>query len=480
MGLIALSLFSAAKSQGPPSPPVVIEGYVTIQTTSGTNITAPAGLTVYTKQQNTTIPNVAGSTPTNTQGYYQISVGNSTSNVPPEGAPLDVWVQGINVTRIIFSYHNNPYTIPPGTGSPGLNLTVIDTTPPVIQVISPAPSSVVPVNQPVWVNASVTDDLLVNATSITMTLNQTQLAWAYNNATGLLSAQTGALTQGFYVANVTASDIAGNTATEAWNFTVSAGIPPTISITSPTTASLAYTQSGKPIQVIFSYTEASPLNWTIAISNSTYTVVSVTNTTVITPGTSTTATVSVTIPQTAPEGTYDLAVTMYNTYNLSATATQTSAVMIDNTPPTIGTPYQDPPGQYVNSSVTLNVNQSLDVSVSVNITDTASGVEQAILSYNINATGWVNQTMTATGNLYNATIPGQTAGTTVTYYITAIDRALNTARTPTGQLNYPYNVIIPEFNSTALLLILALILAIGTTLAIVTSKTTKRKSLQPK
>ena len=470
-GLIALSLFSFAKSAAPPLLPMTIYGYVTIQTLSGTNMTAPANLTVYAKVQNTTLPSSA-QTPgsTDDQGHYIISVGSSDNTVPPEGTPIDIWVQGINVTRTILHYQ----TIIDETN--GGNLTVMDTTAPAIQVLSPQPQAYVSTTQPVWVNATVTDDLAINVTSIKMTLNQTQLAWAFNNTTGLLSNQTGPLAQGLYVANITVGDIAGNTAVQTWNFTAAPGIPPIISITSPTTASPTYTQSGKPIQVSFSYTESSPLNWTIIISNATSTVASVTNTTAITNGTSTT-TVNVTINQTASDGAYDLAVTMYNTLYLSTTATNTSAVVVDNTPPTMSTPYQDPPGQSVVANVTLNVTQGssmVNVNVSVNITDAASGVKQAILSYNTGS-GWVNLTMSPTGNLYTATIPGQPNGTMVTYYLTAIDNVLNTARTPTDQLYYPYNVV-PEFNFAVLLLILA----IGTTLAIVTSRTTKRKSLQPK
>jgi hypothetical protein len=184
------------------------------------------------------------------------------------------------------------------------------------------------------VNATLTDDLAIDPTSISMTLNQAPLVWTFNSTTGLLSSQTGPLTSGLYIANVTVSNIAGITASETWNFTASPGVPPTISITSPTTTSPAYTRSGKPVQVGFSYTEPNPLNWTITISNATGTVVSVSNTTAITPGTSSTVG-SVTIPQAVAEGTYDLSVTMYNTYNLSSTATQTGAVVVVNTPPTV-------------------------------------------------------------------------------------------------------------------------------------------------
>ncbi|MGD0029027.1 MAG: hypothetical protein ABSC91_08825 [Candidatus Bathyarchaeia archaeon] len=468
IGLIALSSLSFVKAAAPPSPPMTIKGYVIVQMTNGTNMTATAGLNV-TARQNTTTFNIPPLTPTDASGYYTIYVYG-----PVDGTPIDMWVQGINVTRMTFQSGGII------TEDNGGNLTVLDTTAPTIQVLSPQPQAYVSSTQPVWVNATVTDDIAINVTSITMTLNQTPLAWAFNNATGLLSNQTGPLAQGFYVANITVSDIAGNTAIKTWNFTASPGIPPTISITSPTTASPVYTQSGKSIQVSFSYTEASPLNWTITISNATYTAAIASNATAITNGTST-ATASVTINQPASDGAYDLAITMYNTLYLSTTATNTSAVIVDNTPPTIGTPYQDQPapGQPVVANVTLNVTQGssmVNVNVSVNITDAASGVNRAILSYN-NGTGWVNVTMShPSGTLYAATIPGQPNGTFVTYYITAFDNVSNAAWTPTDRLlYYQYNVI-PEFNFAVLLLILA----IGTTLAIVTSRTTKRKSLQSK
>jgi hypothetical protein len=446
IGLIVLSSFSLAKSQ-PPLPPLVIEGYVTIQTVSGTNITAPAGLTVYTKQQNTTIPNNKGSSPTDAQGFYQISVGNGNNTVPAEGASIDIWVQGTNVTRIKFSYHSNPLD---------MNLTVIDTTPPAIQVVWPLPGSIVPSSQPLWVNATVTDDLLINETSIAMTLNQTQLTWTYNNATGLLSSQTGPPTPGFYVANITVSDIAGNTANKTWNFTAGNITPPTVTITSPTTANPVYTQSGKPVQVTFTYTEPNPLNWTITISNAAHTVPSVSNTTAITPGTST-ATVAVPIDSTAPEGTYNVAVTMYNIYSLSTTTTQINAVVIDNTPPTIGTPTQVPAAS--------NVQPNQAVTVSVSITDTGSGVDNATLSYNTGTATWTDVAMAlnTTSGLWQATIPGYPAGTNVNYSITAYDKVGNNAVNNNGGAYFVYTVI-PEFPTVTALLMLMTFTAILTVL----------------
>jgi hypothetical protein len=111
------------------------------------------------------------------------------------------------------------------------------------------------------------------------------------------------------------------------------------------------------------------------------------------------------------------------------------------------------------------------VTVSANVTD-VSGVTNVTLFYN-NGSGWVNETMTlSTGNLYTATIPGQLLGTSVNYYITATNSLNGTTRTPGDQLYYPITVV-PEFGSFAMLL---LILAVATTLATVTSRTTKRKS----
>lgn len=347
-GLMILSLLSFSKAQPPPMP-MTIEGYVTIQNVSGTNMTAPAGLSIYLKNQNTTIPNISGSmNVTDVNGYYLLGI--DSSNVPPQGTPLDVWAQGINVTRIMLNYPLYTFLVQ--------NLTVIDTTPPAIQVVWPQPNSVINSTQPLWVNATVTDNLLVNMTSIAMTLNQTQLIPNYDNTTGLVSNQTGPPTQGFYVANLTVSDIAGNTAVQTWDFTANATGPPP-------------------------------------------------------------------------------------------------------PPPNIGTPYQNPPGQTVQVGVT--------VTVSVNITD-ASGITNAILSYN-NESGWVNQTMSATGNLYTATIPAQQDETNVTYYIIATNSMSITSTT--GQFAYE-TVIIPEFGS---FIVLLLALVIGTTLVTVMSKTKRARKV---
>jgi hypothetical protein len=85
-----------AKAQGPPPVPMTVSGYVTIHKLDGTNVTAPAGLHVYAKED-TTITNAAGDWTTDSNGHYNI--GCSASE---DGKSLDIWVEDTNVTRITF------------------------------------------------------------------------------------------------------------------------------------------------------------------------------------------------------------------------------------------------------------------------------------------------------------------------------------------------------------------------------------------
>jgi PKD repeat protein len=371
-------------------------------------------------------------------------------------------------------------------------------------------------------------------------------------------------TAGRYNVTLTITEQDGDTSTIIKeNYITVQPTAPIVEIISPTTSNPIYTKQGQIIPITFNYTELNPLNWTIKVN----TIIELTNTTAITLGAGI-QTVNITIPQNAPDGKYNLTITMFNTYNLSTPVTQTNAIIVDSTPPTvtiiipsegalvnaktiwingtitelnkgqlkpninntnfelaswdsttgqfafqnkttipdgllsikvnftdlpgnIGTdtvtftqdttppsiypPYQDPPGQTVQANVTVNVDPGQNITIRVNVTDTLSGIKQVMLTYNTSATEWANITMLkTTGNEYTATIPSSqlSIGTTVTYYITATDNTNNTAKTPTNGIYFQYHVV-PEFSNFAVLL---LILAIGTTLAIAASKTTKRKS----
>ncbi len=447
--LAVMGLIAPAKSSVPLLP-MTVYGYVTIHRIDGTNITAPEGLYVYAKD-NTTIINAMGTWTTDTNGYYSIGCSATT-----EGKLIDIWVQNLNVTRVVF--HSGTFL--------ELNLTVIDTTAPEIQPLSPKPGETVSLNQPVWINATLTDNLAINTTTIKMTLNETQLDAIYNSATGLLYKQTNITDEGLYFASVYAEDIAGNNATKTWNFTAISAAPPVIAILDPTTASPVYTQSGKTIEITVNYTELNPFNRTIKVYDTAGTLVEMSNTTAITPGTNVTQTVEFEIPASAPEGKYDLGVTLSNIYSLSTTATQTSAVIIDNSAPIIGNPYQEPPGQTAQPGATIEIQLGSNVTVRVNVTDEIGLVKQVILSYNITATQWENIEMQkTTGDQYSATIPSSqlAVGTTIRYYITAYDNADNMAKSPTSDVYFQYQVI-PEFSTPTLLTILMLFTATVLTL----------------
>jgi len=182
-----------------PPLPMTVYGYVFIHKVVCTNVTAPQGLYVHAKMDTTEVSN----TTTESNGYYVIAITG-----PAEGTPIDLWVQDINITRITLQYY----------GILALNLTVMDTESPTITPISPTPGATV--TSPLWINATLYDKLSINTTTITLTLNTTPTTPTYNPATGLLYYQTGTLTPGLYIINITAKDLAENQTTTTWNFTI--------------------------------------------------------------------------------------------------------------------------------------------------------------------------------------------------------------------------------------------------------------------
>ena len=131
--------------------------------------------------------------------------------------------------------------------------------------------------------------------------------------------------------------------------------------------------------------------------------------------------------------------------------------MEDVNPPHIGVPAQEPPSDMVMPYE--------NVTVSVNITDTESGVKNATLHYNINNTAtWIDVVMSynSTSRLYYAMILGQSEETYVKYKIVAYDNAGNMAVEDNAGQYYTYTVI-PEFASAtilALFMILTILVAV--------------------
>jgi PKD repeat protein len=133
---------------------------------------------------------------------------------------------------------------------------------------------------------------------------------------------------------VTETDGDINICTKENYITVGEVTPPTITINNPTTTNPTYTRSEAAIQVTYTYTEASPKNATIKVYNSTHTVATAT-VTGLAGGTNIQRIDNIKIPAGTAEGSYNLNVTIYNIYELSATATQLGAIIVDNTKPVI-------------------------------------------------------------------------------------------------------------------------------------------------
>ncbi|MCW4055039.1 MAG: nitroreductase family protein [Candidatus Bathyarchaeota archaeon] len=109
----------------------------------------------------------------------------------------------------------------------------------------------------------------------------------------------------------------------------------------------------------------------------------------------------------------------------------------DTTPPTIGTPFQNP------DPAAVEPNQN--VTVSVEVTDKDAGVREVVLSYSIDeGQTWTNTTMNHISmNTYTGEIPGFEKDTHVQYKIIAYNNANNPAVEDNAENYYVYTVI-PE------------------------------------
>jgi hypothetical protein len=122
---------------------------------------------------------------------------------------------------------------------------------------------------------------------------------------------------------------------------------------------------------------------------------------------------------------------------------------VDTSPPHIGAPLQMP----------QEPTPADNVSIFVNVTDAASGVQQVLLSYSNDST-WTNRTMLPTErDTFTADIPAMPNQTNVKYKIVAYDNFNNSAVNDNTGLYFTYTVI-PEFPSMIVpLLIIATLLA---------------------
>jgi len=122
-------------------------------------------------------------------------------------------------------------------------------------------------------------------------------------------------------------------------------------------------------------------------------------------------------------------------------------IKLDKTAPVIGVPTQTPE---------TNIQPNQSVKVSVNVSDSLSGVKNVTLLYSLdNSENWIESPMTlnySTG-LYEALIPKQNMSMLVKYKITAYDNAGNYKVEDKNGQYYTYTVI-PEFPQPLILLLL--------------------------
>jgi len=148
---------------------------------------------------------------------------------------------------------------------------------------------------------------------------------------------------------------------------------------------------------------------------------------------------------------------------IGTTANFTMGLKEDSNIPIIGIPSRVPAG---------DVQPYQEVKVSVNVTDPESGVKNATLFFTTNnGITWENRTMSynQSTSFYEATIPGQQAGTWVRFKIVAYDYVENNA-TKDGTEPYCVYQVIPEF-PTNLILPLLMILTLPTMLYVKKKKT---------
>jgi PKD repeat protein len=140
-------------------------------------------------------------------------------------------------------------------------------------------------------------------------------------------------------------------------------------------------------------------------------------------------------------GNFTVMLNVTNYAGLWDTDTMWVYVSADTTPPSIGPVSQEPsvPGDGV------------PVTITVNVTDTQSGVCNVTISYKTNSGPWANVSMSKlTGDAWDGEIPGLPGGTNVTYKIIAYDNAGNLAVNDNAGHYYLYTVV-PEFPAAIVL-----------------------------
>jgi hypothetical protein len=122
-----------------------------------------------------------------------------------------------------------------------------------------------------------------------------------------------------------------------------------------------------------------------------------------------------------------------------------TGIMLDTTPPTLTNLAFTP---------SSNVQPHQTVNVTVQASDPLSGTQNVTLLYSLdNGASWMSQPMNLNPQTmsYEATLPGQPAGTAVSFYVTACDQAGNTAKLMNDYVYFTYEVAPLSANMTCTL-----------------------------
>ncbi len=150
--------------------------------------------------------------------------------------------------------------------------------------------------------------------------------------------------------------------------------------------------------------------------------------------------------------------------------TNLNAPISDTTPPTISTPTIKPTSPSAGDTVTI----------SVNVTDTGSGVKNVSITYTSDNWKTVNKTLTApyniTTHIATAQISALQYGGHVEYYVTAFDNAGNKAVNSNSGSYFAYDVSPPWYLGTSIWLLILGLVAIVILFAIIYPKRHKRST----
>lgn len=128
--------------------------------------------------------------------------------------------------------------------------------------------------------------------------------------------------------------------------------PPIVTILSPTTANPAYNKSNETVKIVFNYSENNPENYTIRIYNTSVTICTKTNTSLISGNVTV---IDYCILPTVNDGSFNITVNLTDKMGNSSSDTQMDSVIVDTVAPIIISSEPANNSEVTTASITLGV-----------------------------------------------------------------------------------------------------------------------------